>query len=397
MTHRVPHRAGHCAAPEPLASGQVAAPRPLAAGLRRVMRAAGLAAGAAAAVVVLAGWALAAAVTAPPVPGAAPAAEAGRRPVAPADTAAPAAPAAAAAPLAAATPRVVVTALGTAQDGGVPQAGCDCARCVAARRDPGRRRHVASLALRLPASGQTWLIDATPDLGEQLEIVHRFRPHPAGAPDRRPVDGVLLTHAHVGHYLGLAFFGFEVMNSSELPVYASARMAAFLRANGPWSLLVARRNVVLRELTPGVSLTLAPGLTVTPLAVPHRAELSDTLGFVVRGPRRTLLYVPDTDSWAAWPLPLPEVLRRERVDVALLDGTFYAAGELPDRDVRRIGHPLMTATMKLLRGAVRGGGLQVFFTHLNHSNPALDPAGPERRTLAAAGFQVLAEGQELAL
>lgn len=294
------------------------------------------------------------------------------------------------------SPRVVAVALGTAQDGGVPQAGCDCARCVAARRDPLRRRRVASLALQLPASGQTWLIDVTPDLGEQLEVVHRLRSRPAGVPDRRPVDGVLLTHAHAGHYLGLALFGFEAIDSHDLPVFASPRMAAFLRGNGPWSLLVARRNVVLHEIAAGAPLALAPGLSVTPIVVPHRDELSDTLGFVVRGPRRTLLYVPDTDSWAAWATPLPEVLRRERVDVALLDGTFHDAGELPDRDVSRIGHPLMTATVELLRAPVRDG-LEVFFTHLNHSNPALDPAGPERRSLAAAGFHVLEEGQTLEL
>jgi pyrroloquinoline quinone biosynthesis protein B len=307
------------------------------------------------------------------------------------------APGATAAPAAAApAPRVVVVALGTAQDGGVPQAGCDCSRCVAARRDPARRRRVASLALQLPATGQSWLIDATPDLGEQLEAVHRLRPRAAGRPDRHPVDGVLLTHAHAGHYLGLAFFGYEAIDSRDLPVFASPRMAAFLRGNGPWGLLAARRNILLRELSPGVPLALAPGLSVTPLVVPHRGELSDTLGFVVRGPRRTLLYVPDTDSWTAWAPPLPEVLRRERVQVALLDGTFYSAGELPDRDVRAIGHPLMSATMELLREQVRGG-LQVFFTHLNHSNPALDPMGPERRTLAAAGFRVLEEGQALEL
>jgi pyrroloquinoline quinone biosynthesis protein B len=294
-------------------------------------------------------------------------------------------------------PRLVVVALGTAQDGGVPQAGCECARCAAARRDPGRRRHVASLALRLPASGHTWLIDATPDLGEQLAAVHRWRPHPPAGPDRHPVDGVLLTHAHIGHYLGLAFFGYEAIDSRDLPVYASPRMAAFLRGSGPWSLLVERRNIVLHELVPGAPLALEPGLTVVPLPVPHRGELSDTLGFVVRGPRRTLLYVPDTDSWAAWERPLPEVLRRERVDVALLDGTFHDAGELPDRDVRKIGHPLMTTTVELLRGQVSTGGLQVWFTHLNHSNPTLDPASRERRELAAASFHVLEDGQELEL
>jgi pyrroloquinoline quinone biosynthesis protein B len=292
---------------------------------------------------------------------------------------------------------VIAVALGTAQDGGVPQAGCQCARCVAARRDPSRRRHVASLALQLPASGRTWLIDATPDLGEQLEMVRRLRPHPAAGPDRQPVDGVLLTHAHIGHYLGLALFGFEAIDSHDLPVWASPRMAAFLRANGPWSLLVERHNIALREIEPGVALELAAGLSVTPLAVPHRHELSDTLAFVVRGPHHTLLYVPDTDSWSAWPVPLPELLRREGVDLALLDGTFFSAGELPDRDVKAIGHPLMSATVELLREPVHRGALRVLFTHLNHSNPVLDPGSPERRALTAAGFAVLEEGQRLEL
>lgn len=292
---------------------------------------------------------------------------------------------------------LTVVALGTAQDGGVPQAGCECARCVAARRLPSLRRHVASLALVLPASGHTYLIDATPDLGEQLQRVHTWRGHPQDGPDRRPVDGVLLTHAHLGHYLGLAYFGFESINTRDLPVYASPRMAAFLTANGPWSLLVARRNIALHRLALGVPLRLEAGLTVTPLAVPHRDELSDTLAFLIAGPRRTLLYVPDTDSWAAWRRPLPEVLRRAGAAVALVDGTFYGAGELPDRDVRKIGHPLMTATVELLREPVRAGRLEVWFTHLNHSNPALDPGGPERRALTSAGFQVLAEGQQIGL
>jgi pyrroloquinoline quinone biosynthesis protein B len=287
--------------------------------------------------------------------------------------------------------------LGTAQDGGVPQAGCDCVRCAAARHDPGRRRRVASLGLWVPARRRMYLVDATPDLGEQLEVLHRIRPQAAGETDRRPVDGVLLTHAHIGHYLGLAFFGFESINSRDLPVYASARMAGFLRANGPWSLLVSRRNIELRALVPGKAVELEPGLSVTPFTVPHRDELSDTLGFVVRGRRHTLLYVPDTDSWAAWETPLPQLLRRERIDVALLDGTFHGPAELPDRDVRKIGHPLMTDTAALLGDAVRGGALRVYFTHLNHSNPALDPAGPERRALTAAGFAVAEDGQVIDL
>lgn len=301
------------------------------------------------------------------------------------------------APAPAAAPVVKAVVLGTAQDGGVPQAGCDCARCAAARRVPARRRWVASLGLWVPGRRRLYLVDATPNLGEQLGVLRHLEPRAPGRQDRRPVDGVLLTHAHIGHYLGLAFFGFEAIDSRGLPVWASARMGDFLRRNGPWSLLVARRNVELRTLTPGTPVELEPGLEVTPLVVPHRDELSDTLGFVVRGPRHRLLYVPDTDGWAAWKVPLPQLLARERIDVALLDGTFHDPAELPDRDVRQIGHPLMTATAALLGDAVRAGRLRMWFTHLNHSNPVLDPASPERRALLAAGFGVAEDGQVIDL
>lgn len=291
-------------------------------------------------------------------------------------------------------PRVV--AVGTAQDGGVPHPGCTCRRCEAARRDPARRRHVASLAVVLPAGARVFLVDATPDVGDQLAVLAPYRPRaPAGRVDRSPVDGVLLTHAHIGHYLGLAQFGFEVMHTHGMPVYCTPRMAAFLSGNGPWDQLVRLGEIDLRPTAPGTAVDLGEGVSATPLLVPHRDEYSDTVGFLLRGPRRTLLYVPDTDSWGAWERPLPEILAG--VDVAILDGTFYSPDELPGRDVTKIGHPLTTATMDLLGGAVAAGGLEVYFTHLNHSNPALEPGSEALRAIEARGFHVLAEGQELPL
>ncbi len=292
-------------------------------------------------------------------------------------------------------PRLVV--LGTVQDGGMPQTGCDCARCSAARKDPSLARRVASLAIDFPASDRTFLVDATPDLPAQIEEIHTFRTHPEGRVDRAPVDGVLLTHAHVGHYLGLAHFGFESLNTKDLPVHVSPRMAEYLRTNGPWSQLVRLGNIGLREFKPGEPFSLGKGVTATALQVPHRDEYSDTMAFVIRGPRRAVLYVPDTDSWRAWPRPLPEVLAAERVDVALLDATFYSPDELPDRDVTKIKHPLITESMDLLEPMVKAGKLQVYFTHLNHSNPALDPNGAARKAIEARGFRVLDEGDELGL
>lgn len=292
-------------------------------------------------------------------------------------------------------PRIVV--LGTVQDGGLPHTGCDCTRCSAARKNPALARRVASLAIHVPKTGRVYLVDATPDLPAQIEAIHGFRAHPEGKVDRAPVDGVLLSHAHIGHYLGLAHFGFESLNTNGIPTWVSPRMAAYLRGNGPWSQLVKLENITLREFQPGTRFELEDSLSVTPIQVPHRDEFSDTMAFLIRGPKKTLLYVPDTDSWRTWPRPLPKVLEEEKVDIALLDATFYSPDELPDRDVTKIRHPLVTDSMDLLEPLVKAGKLRVYFTHLNHSNPALERDGAARKAIEARGFRVLEEGEELGL
>jgi pyrroloquinoline quinone biosynthesis protein B len=121
------------------------------------------------------------------------------------------------------------------------------------------------------------------------------------------------------------------------------------------------------------------------------------MAFVIRGPKKTLLYVPDTDAWATWPKPLADVLRDEKVDIALLDGTFYSPDELPDRDVTKIKHPLITQTMDLLEPLVKAGKVRVYFTHLNHSNPAFEKGGAAEKAIAARGFGVVAEGAAFGL
>ncbi len=243
------------------------------------------------------------------------------------------------------------------------------------------------------------MIDATPDLPEQIEAIHALepaRPRPHGKTDRNPVDGILLTHAHIGHYLGLAWLGFETLHSRGTPVHASPRMAAFLRSNGPWSQLVTLGNIELREITLGTPFELAAGVRVTAIQVPHRDEFSDTVAFVIRGPARTVLYVPDTDTWTTWAKPLPQLLDDEKIDLAIVDGTFYSRDELPDRDPAKIGHPLITATMDLLGERVKSGKLAVYFTHLNHSNPA-NLEGPAKKSIEERGFHVLADGDSLPL
>ena len=254
---------------------------------------------------------------------------------------------------------------------------------------------MASIGIVVPEAGKRFLVDASPDLREQLDRLPEVGRHAKGGVDRAPVDGVLLTHAHVGHYLGLAFLGFEAVHTSKLPVWATPRMASFLTANAPWSRLVSRDEIDLRESPPGVAFDLAPGIRVTPYAVPHRDEDSDTVAFKIEGPRHTVFYAPDTDTWATWSESAKEAL--VSCETALIDGTFYSADELPGRDVAKIGHPLIVTSMDLYQDRVRANRLVVLFTHLNHSNRALEPGGPELRAIEGRGFALAEDGQRLPL
>jgi pyrroloquinoline quinone biosynthesis protein B len=242
---------------------------------------------------------------------------------------------------------------------------------------------VASLGLVDDASGARFLIDATPDLPAQIEAL------PGSPRDRRrPVDGILLTHAHVGHYTGLMYLGREALGAAAVPVYATPRMAAFLRGNGPWSLLVTQGHIDLREIAPGQTLALTPLVKVTALAVPHRDELSDTVAFRVQGPSRTLLYVPDIDKWERWDRRLEDEVAG--ADLALLDATFHDAAEIPGRSIADIPHPLVPETMDRL--AAPALARRVLFIHLNHTNRLLWDAAA-RRALERRGFRVAREGQ----
>jgi len=258
---------------------------------------------------------------------------------------------------------------------------------VRARRDPARRERVACLGLVDDRAGARFLIDATPDLPSQLDSLNQGR---TLADPRRPVDGILLTHAHIGHYTGLMYLGREALGARAVPVYATARMASLLRTSGPWSQLVALGQIELREVEPGREVVLTPSLAVTPVRVPHRDELSDTVGYVVRGRGRSLLYIPDIDKWEKWDRRIEDEVAR--VEIALLDGTFLSADELPGRSIAEVPHPTVGETMTRLAAL----SSRISFTHLNHTNPLLWD-GRARRDLARRGFALAADGRVLSL
>jgi pyrroloquinoline quinone biosynthesis protein B len=267
--------------------------------------------------------------------------------------------------------------LGLAQDGGVPQAGCNCAQCAKAHRDPTHQQWVVSLGIVDRASQASWMIDATPDFREQLHYLSTVAPECA-------LKGIWLTHAHMGHYTGLLQVGKEAMGANELPVYATPSVCAFLQANEPWASMCRDRHIALSPIECDVPYPLAGG-HIMAMAVPHRAEFSDTVAFSLSGPARRLFYCPDIDRWEQWQHDVREVVAAH--DVSLVDGSFFAEGELA-RDMSLIPHPLVTDTVQRLHG-LRD---KVWFFHLNHTNPLLNEHSDQRRWLRERGFDVAATG-----
>lgn len=289
-----------------------------------------------------------------------------------------------------------VLVLGTAQDGGLPQIGCQEKICREAKRDPGLKRLVSSLAMVQPSSGKRWLFDATPDIRQQVLLLQQNAGIRNSAKSRPPLfDGIFLTHAHMGHYAGLLHLGREAYNHPSIPLYASHRMSGFLKQNAPWNLLIGNRNLVLRPFEIGTALALDGELSVTPLAVPHRDEYSDTVGFVLKGLRRSLLFIPDIDKWERWDRDIGELITS--VDVALLDGTFFADGEIPGRAMADIPHPFIAESLLRFGKLPAEDRQKIYFIHLNHTNPAARPGGKAREQIEAAGMHVAEEGQRFQL
>lgn len=287
------------------------------------------------------------------------------------------------------TPAPYLIILGTAQDGGYPQAGCKKNCCSKAWNDLSVRRYVSCIALVDPSTNGRWIFDCTPDFPAQLRLLDSLAP---AAP--YSVPGIFLTHAHMGHYAGLMHLGREVMGAKDVNVWAMPRMKNYLETNGPWSQLVKLQNISLKALKADSAITYGNNITVTPLLVPHRDEYSETVGFRIKAGSKTVLFIPDIDKWSKWTTDIRELVKSS--DLVLIDGTFFAEGEI-GRNMAEVPHPFITESMELLKDLPATDKAKVFFIHLNHTNPALQQGSEAQKKVKAAGFNLAEQGAKLTL
>ena len=279
--------------------------------------------------------------------------------------------------------------LGTIQDGGIPHMGCNKQCCKNYFLDQTRRIGVSSIGITNLKYDTNYLIDATPDVNFQLESLI------GSANPSKKLNGIFLTHAHMGHYVGLLNFGRESLNSVNIPLYLMPKFHDFVLNNGPWNQLVTLKNVNLFEINADKELVLDDNLSITPVQVPHRDEYSETVGFIIKGKSKKALYIPDIDKWEKWNVSIVESIKN--VDYAFLDGTFYDQKEINNRDMSEIPHPFVIESMKLFDDLEIKHKNKIYFIHLNHTNPLLNSNSKEYKHVVSNGYNVAKEGLELKL
>jgi len=272
--------------------------------------------------------------------------------------------------------------LGNIQDAGSPHIACTKSCCQNLSLEKKEKRKVVCLGLIDHNNKKRYLIEASPDLSAQLDELNQNSNYES----EKPVDAIFLTHAHIGHYSGLMYLGKEANDAKEIPVYAMPRMKAFLESNGPWDQLVKRKNIAIQELKNDSVIQLSPELSISPFLVPHRDEYSETVGYLIEGPAKKALFIPDIDKWQKWERNIVEEIKK--VDYAFVDATFFSGAEIGHRDISQIPYPFMIESMDLFSKLSESEKAKIHFIHFNHTNPVLNPESEEYQQVINNGFSV---------
>jgi len=280
---------------------------------------------------------------------------------------------------------VEVTVLGIAQDGGHPQPGC-LRPCCANITEP---HYPVSLGIR-GDNGENILIEATRHLGDQFTIWGQTK-----------VDHLLLTHAHFGHVDGLGLFGRETLAAQGIELHVSDDMYHLVDQTPQWNLMVQQGVFNIHTFAAGDVVFGQGELSVEAVRIPHRDELSDMHAFIIRGPSKSLLFLPDHDTWNETlavhnSSSIREWLATMNVDIALVDGTFWSEDELGGRNQAQVPHPPVRQTLKML-GEKQSSDPEILFTHLNHTNPLYNRNSEQRKEVERLGWGIAHQGQRFTL
>jgi len=284
-------------------------------------------------------------------------------------------------------PNQFITVLGNVQDAGYPHIGCE-KNCCNKNFNSSAVNFVTSLGVTDLVDNKSFLFEATPDISKQLKFLNN------NYSSSTIVDGVFITHAHIGHYTGLMYFGREALGAHKVPVYVMPKMKQFLESNSPWNQLIDLDNVQLREIFKNKKITISKNLIIVPFTVPHRDEFSETVGYKIIGPNKSALFIPDINKWSLWDKDI--VAEVKDVDYAFLDATFFKDGEV-NRPMDEIPHPFIVETINLFKNESIQVKNKIHFIHFNHTNISLQYKNPVIDSIRKLGYNFARFGDQLSL
>ncbi len=293
---------------------------------------------------------------------------------------------------------VIVRVLGSAAGGGVPQWNCACPNCAAARAGAAPRRSSSSFAVS--ATGDRWwLLNVSPDVAQQIEA---FPPLMPRAGRGTPIAGMLLTDANVDHLGGFAVLrqqgdhAFGVYSSATVRTIATAQeaFAAFTIAPHRWEAVSPGTTFRLEE---GLDVRVVPVAGLTPGYAGRRALDDAVVAYAVidRPSGASVLFAP-----VFMDVTEPLLAAARQASVSFFDGSFWSDDELSGVGVakaaRSLGHaPIGGHDGSLVPLSTLPTGARRFLTHLNNTNPLLDPRSDPAAQVQRAGLQVAFDGLEL--
>jgi pyrroloquinoline quinone biosynthesis protein B len=310
---------------------------------------------------------------------------------------------------------MIIKVLGSAAGGGFPQWNCNCRNCVAVRSGtPGFRARTQS-SLAVSRDGESWvLLNASPDLRQQLNQTPELHANPKGGLRHSPIKAAVLTNGDVDHVIGLV----NLREAQPFSIYGTDRVLGIIKSNTVFQVLAA-------PLVPRIQLPLDKpvalegagadlGLTVEAFAVPGKVALyledasagadfgtqeGDTIGLKISDPatKKAFFYIPGCAS-------IDEKLARriEGASIVFFDGTLFTDDEMIEQGLlgktgARMGHISMSGPSGSISAFSKLKVGRLIYVHINNSNPALDENSAARKTIDGAGWEVGYDGLEVRL
>ena len=308
---------------------------------------------------------------------------------------------------------MVIKVLGSAAGGGFPQWNCNGRNSADVRQGKGGLAPRSQASVAVSADGRQWvLLNAAPDLRQQINDTPELYPHPNEGPRNSPIKAVVLTNGDVDAIVGLLC----LREGQPLTIYGTARVLDVLASNSVFDVLDARlvKRVVMAYDRPfAVEGPAGPvGMTIEPFPVPGKVPLyledeKAGAGFGTQEGDTTGLKVIDAASghyffYIPGCAKLDDALRARIKGAPLLffDGTLYTNDEmiaqgLLNKTGERMGHMNMSGSAGSIEQIAPLGIGRKIFIHINNSNPALREDSPERAAIERAGWEVSYDGMEV--